>query len=106
MSAMQRNKGRKGQREAMALLRERDWEVAELNAGTASEDLLATDRGGTVWSVEVKNTATITQAHRKQAMAQAKLRHRPWMLMNKIAGTSSYLVQRQGERPTVWEARS
>jgi len=26
----------------------------------------------------------------------------PWLLMNKIAGSSSWLIQRQGMAPAVW----
>ena len=102
MSAASRNKGRKGQREAADLLRSRDWSVAELNAGTVAEDFLAVNPDGQSFSVEVKNTVAILEAHRKQAMDQAKARRLPWMLVSKISGTSSWLVQRQGEKPTVW----
>lgn len=97
-----RAKGRKGQREANALLTSRDWSVAELNAGTAVEDFIAVDPNGKSWSVEVKNTSAIIAAHRKQAIEQSKARRLPWLLISKIAGTSSWLVQRQGERPVVW----
>lgn len=97
-----RAKGRKGQKEANALLTSRDWSVAELNAGTAVEDFIAVDPNGKSWSVEVKNTAAIAAAHRKQAIEQSKARRLPWLLISKIAGTSSWLVQRQGERPVVW----
>ena len=97
-----RNKGRRGQTEAIDLLRERDWIVADLSAGVDCEDGLAFDIDGNCWALEVKNTAAITQAHKKQAMAQAKKRRLPWLLMNKIAGTSSWLVQRQGKKPVVW----
>lgn len=103
MSKASRDKGRRGQREAQALLTSRDWSVAELNAGTAAEDFIAVDRyNGQSYSVEVKNTVSITTAHRSQAMAQAKARRLPWMLLSKIAGTGSWLVQRQGHRPAVW----
>lgn len=102
MSATARTKGRKGQREAADLLRSRDWTVAELNAGTVAEDFLAVSPSGQSYSVEVKNTVAITEAHRKQAMAQAKARRLPWMLVSKISGTSSWLVQRQHVVPTVW----
>ena len=97
-----RAKGRRGQQEAQNLLRNRDYSVAELNAGTDVEDFLAVDTNGQSWSVEVKNTVAITTAHRKQAMEQAKKRRLPWMLVSKIAGTSSYLIQRQGYAPVVW----
>lgn len=102
MSKASRDKGRRGQREAQALLTSRDWRTAELNAGTAVEDMIATDPDGKAWAVEVKNTVAITTAHRQQAMTQAKARRLPWMLLSKIAGTSSWLVQRQGHRPAVW----
>lgn len=97
-----RAKGRRGESEAKNLLASRDWIVGDLSAGLSTEDLLATDPGGKVWAVEVKNTAAITQAHRKQAIEQAKNRRASWMLMSKIAGTSSWLIQRQGEKPAVW----
>lgn len=106
MSKAARDKGRRGQREAQALLTGRDWRVAELNAGTAVEDLIAVDRIGQSWSVEVKNTVAITVAHRAQAMAQGKARRLPWMLLSKIAGTSCWLVQRQGMRPVVWNEQN
>jgi len=105
MSKASRDKGRRGQREAQALLADRDYSVAELNAGSAVEDMLAVDTFGKTWSVEVKNTVAITTAHRAQAMAQAKARKLPWMLLSKIAGTSSWLVQRQGMPPTVWNEK-
>jgi len=100
-----RAKGRRGQQEARLLLQSRDWSVAELNNGTAVEDFWACDlANGKTYSVEVKNTAAITTAHRKQAMAQAAKSKLPWLLMSHIAGTSSWLVQRQGERPAVWHS--
>jgi hypothetical protein len=103
MSAFQRNKGRKGQREARDLLQSRDWSVAELNSGTQAEDFWACDlTTGKTYSVEVKNCAAITTAHRKQAMTQAAKAKLPWLLLSKIAGTSSWLVQRQSGRPVVW----
>jgi sugar lactone lactonase YvrE len=97
-----RNKGRRGQTEAINLLRERDWIVADLSAGVDCEDGLACDGDGNWWALEVKNTAAITQAHRKQAIDQAKKRRLPWLLMSKITGTGSWLIQRQGKRPVVW----
>ncbi len=97
-----RSKGRRGESEAKELLQSRDWVVADLSAGLSTEDLLATDTSGKTWAVEVKNTVSITQAQRKQAIQQSKNRRQSWMLMNKIAGTSSWLIQRQGEKPTVW----
>lgn len=101
--AASRSKGRRGQQDAQALLKSRDWSVAELNAGTAKEDFWACDlNSGRTYSVEVKNTTAITLAHKRQAMRQAEAARLPWMLLSHIAGTSSWLVQRQGERPVVW----
>ena len=97
-----RSKGRRGQQQARLLLQSLDWTVAELNAGTAVEYFIAVDKNGKSWAVEVKNTGAITLAHRRQAMEQAEARRLPWMLMSKIAGTGSWLVQRQGMRPVVW----
>ena len=82
----------------------RDWVVAELNSGTACEDVIATAPCGTVYAIEVKNTAAITTAHRKQAIEQAKERKAAWMLMSKIAGTSEWLIQRQHQSAVVWRA--
>ena len=85
------------------MLRSRDWSVAELNSGTVAEDFIAVDPIGRSFSVEVKNTVAITTAHRQQAMAQAKARKLPWMLVSRIAGTSAWLVQRQSEQPVVMQ---
>lgn len=102
MGKASRDKGRRGQREAAELLRSRDWNPIETNSGTAVEDFVAIDQDGKAHAVEVKNTVSITTAHRTQAMTQAKARKLPWMLLSRIAGTSSWLVQRQGQRPAVW----
>jgi hypothetical protein len=101
MSKASRDKGRRGQREASEMLRSRDWSVAELNGGTVAEDFIAVDPAGKAWSVEVKNTVAITVAHRTQAMAQAKARKLPWMLLSRISGTGAWLCQRQAETPVV-----
>lgn len=102
MGSTQRAKGRRGQTTVTAMLRDRDWSVAELAAGFATEDLIATDPAGKAWAVEVKNQAVISHQHRRQAQEQGKARRMPWMLVSKIAGTDCWLVQRQGVRPTVW----
>ena len=100
-----RNKGRRGQTAAMNLLRDRDWIVADLSAGVSCEDGLATCPDGHLWAVEVKNTVSITVIHRNQAMRQAKERRAKWMLISKIHGTKSWLVQRQGMKPAVWHEK-
>lgn len=35
-----------------------------------------------------------------------KARKLPWLLASKIAGTASWLVQRQGATPVVWSGKS
>lgn len=105
MGKASRSKGRRGQTIAKQLLRERDWQVDELAAGIASEDLIATDTAGRRYCVEVKNTAGVYPQHVAQAKRQAASKRMAWMLMSKIAGTSSWLVQRQGENPSIWMER-
>jgi len=99
-----RNKGRRGQTAAMNLLRARNYLVADLTAGASTEDGICIDEHGQAWSVEIKNTTNITGAHLRQAREQARARGSrvKWMLMNRIAGTSSWLVRRQGMRPVCW----
>lgn len=102
MSKASRSKGARGQTLAKHLLLERGYGIDTLSAGLATADLIATDRCGNTWCVEVKNCAGILPAHKRQAMAQAKARRLPWMLLSKIAGSSSWLVQRQGQPAEVW----
>jgi len=97
-----RSKGRRGETAAKHLLTQRDWVVHDLSAGLASADLLAADPSGRIWAVEVKATASITTAHRQQAMEQGRKAKLPWMLLSMIHGAGCWLVQRQGERPVVW----
>lgn len=102
MGRAQRDKGRRGQTAAEALLKDLDWTVDPITSGIKREDLIATDVNGKVWSVEVKNCASVTRGHREQAIRQAAERKLPWMLMNKVAGTRCWLVQRQGCSPVIW----
>jgi hypothetical protein len=102
---LSRNKGARGQSEFKAMLLDRDWTVDTLTAGIKSADLIAKDPQGMEWCVEVKNCAGILPAHRKQAMEQGDKRRLPWMLASKIAGSSSWLVQRRGVQPVVWTTK-
>jgi predicted RecB family endonuclease len=102
MSAASRRKGRAGETAAKHLLQARDFAVDDLAGGITSADLIATDAAGVTWCVEVKAQVVVSVAHRDQAMRQAASRRLRWMLISKLAGTSSWLVQRQGERPCVW----
>ena len=87
---------------AQRLFVDRDWMVHELNAGTSVADFLVSDPDSRIWLVEVKNTKSITEAHKKQAIQQAAKKKLPWLLASKISGSSSWLIQRQGHAPTVW----
>ena len=102
MGKASRDKGRRGQQQFSALLKDRDWSVAELNNGHSVEDFIVISPSGKSYAAEVKNTVAITKAHKDQAMAQAKARNLPWLLGSKIDGTSCFLIQRQGEEPVVW----
>jgi hypothetical protein len=105
MSKASRDKGRRGQTEFSNLLTSRDWRVDPISCGIMREDIIATDPHGTQWSVEIKNCASILPAHVKQAKEQAKKRGLRWMLANKIQGSRSWLVRRQGFQPVVWTAK-
>ncbi len=100
-----RTKGARGQSAAANLLRERDWIIDQVTCGVASHDFTGTDPDGKTWAIEVKNCAGILPAHKAQAMEQGKARRLPWMLVSHIAGSSSWLIQRQSERPIVWHQR-
>lgn len=100
-----RSKGRRGESAFKNLLTSRDWTVADLSSGLASEDLLVIDGDGVTWACEVKNTMNILQAHYFQAKKQALKRKARWMLANKLHGSSSWLVRRQGERPVIWHEK-
>ena len=105
MSKAQRDKGRRGQTSAERLLKDRDWTTDPITSGIKREDIIATDPDGVVWSVEVKNCASITFAHRVQAMEQARARKLSWMLMSHIRGSRCWLVQCQGRLPVIWHEK-
>ena len=100
-----RRKGRRGETKAKHLLLDRNFTIlADTTAGISTDDLVAQDEAGAIWSVEVKNQRTIEPAkHTGQARANAG-RNR-WMLLSHIEGTGSWLVLRQSERPTVWHEK-
>lgn len=105
MGKAQRNKGRRGETAAKQLLQDRDYTIlADTSAGVSQADVIAMDELGTVFAVEVKNTASINvAAYRKQAIAQAGRMN--WMLMCKIAGTNCWLVMGKHRNTTVWEEK-
>lgn len=103
-----RSKGRRGETTAKRLLQDRDYSIlADTTSGLATDDLLAQDTKGAIWSVEVKNRKSISPAlFIGQARLQAsKKRGLRWMVLAHIEGTSSWLVLRQGLQPTVWQEK-
>lgn len=99
-----RRKGKVGEREFRLLLESRDWTVVNTADGDRVEDCVAVDRANNkAWSVEIKNTKlTNWDKFRKQAREQAKKTRLPWLLAIKIPGTKNWIVERQGERVSVW----
>jgi Holliday junction resolvase len=69
-----RDKGRRGEREAKALLADCDYTIlADTTAGLDTDDLVALAPDGTLYSVEVKNTRIVNvPVFRDQARKNAK----------------------------------
>ena len=100
-----RSKGRKGETRAEALLLEHDFIVYDMTSGKKCADFIAHDPTGVIWSVEVKNRIVWEfEPFYAQAKRYRKGKSR-WMLMLHIPQTSSWLVLRQGMKPTVWHER-
>lgn len=102
-----RRKGRKGESEFKRMLLDRDWIIdADMTSGCSSADLLATSPEGVTYVVEVKNHKAVAFAKfRSQAVKQAELLKRPWLLACKIDGYSAYVVMGRGEGPVVWSSK-
>lgn len=101
-----REKGRRGEAEFALILESRGWFVIPLGPGREQEDRFVMDPTGRHYALEVKTRKVIDlPAFTAQARDQAKRRKCSWMVAAKIHGTSSWLVARQGERPSVWHAR-
>ena len=105
MGKSERRKGVEGRCRAIHLLCDRDWNCDPTMEGIKSDDVVVMDPTGKRYSVEVKNTKAITVDHRTQAMRQARPRGLPWMLMSRIYGTRSWLIQRSDNRPVVWNEK-
>ncbi len=105
---LSRNKGRRGEREAVDLLTERGWEVIELGPGRLAEDVVATDPRGTTHAVEVKHHVVWRLADwRKQAKEQAKRRRHPWLLMCRVPNMPGcFYVEGAEVKPVVWRGNA
>lgn len=99
-----RTKGRRGETAAKRILQDRDYTIlADTTAGIATDDLLAQDSSGAIWSVEVKYRKTIEPTRfAGQARFQVRNKKLRWMVLAHIEGTSGWLVLRQAMPPTVW----
>lgn len=105
MAGLSRRKGRRGETKAKHLLLDRNFTIlADTTAGISTDDLVAQDEAGAIWSVEVKNKRIITPV-KDTGQARANAGRNRWMLLAHIEGTSSWLVLRQAERPTVWHEK-
>ena len=104
MGRSQRDKGRRGAREALALLADRDWTVVESNSGKATEDAFALDASKRPVAVEVKHHACIRlDEFRRQAKDQARRHGVDWLLMCRIPGhPHTFYVEGSRVEPTVW----
>jgi hypothetical protein len=109
MGKKERAKGRRGQREAIALLESYGYMVDELNSGKESADLIASIDLYCIeeWEhylVEVKNCKLINiPKFLSQARKNAKAKKKKWMLMCKIDGGWGWLVMLQGRnKATIW----
>lgn len=103
MGKPSRDKGRRGAREALALLADRDWTPVETRDGVGTDDAVAIDPHGQAWSVEVKNQKVINiPAFLKQAREQAAKRKLPWLLLCRIDGGHGWLVLRKGCHGQIW----
>ena len=101
-----RNKGKRGERAFRLILADLDWSVVNTGDGDTVEDAWAVDPNGCTWSVEIKNCKLIDLCrYRKQAREQAARSKLPWLLAVKLPNTSSWLVERQGEKPIVWHSK-
>lgn len=101
-----RNRGKAGQREAEAVLTERDFIVMESAPGKEDCDFLAI-RNGKTYAVEVKHQKLIQlDRFRAQAREQAARRKTAWLLMCRLAGhRNTFLVEGTDQLPTVWRSR-
>ena len=100
-----RDKGRRGECEDKRLLTDRDWEIlADTTAGLATGDLIVKSPDGTIYDVEVKNRSQLNiPQFVGQAMKNAGKQR--WMVMAKIANTSSWLCMAKSKKPWVWHGK-
>jgi len=112
-----RRKGRDAQTAFRLMLEDRDWSVLPTVAGQKCCDLIAApptpaiagwvSNEGDYIAWEVKDTKLIGRpAFLAQAKRQAKEHKMPWGLACHLWGTTSWIVERQGEKPTIWHERS
>lgn len=105
MGSQSRDKGRRGEREAKAMLADRGYTIlADTSAGLSTDDLVVMDQAGKVYSVEVKNTKLINlPVFLAQARGNAK--KNAWMLLCKLDRQGAWLVLGKDRPATVWHTQ-
>jgi Holliday junction resolvase len=103
-----RMKGKRAETEAVHLLSGRDWTIIELGPGRKTEDVIATDPDGVLYSVEVKNHALWNlTAWRRQAKEQARRRKAQWLLMVRIPDMpNTFYVEGSRVEACVWRGNA
>lgn len=98
-----RDRGKRGEAEAKAVLAEHGYDIIDQPCGKAVEDIIAI-KDGVLTSVEVKNCEGITPTKfRKQAKEQAKRRKAHWLLLVRWPGHPyTFAVEGSNIRPTFW----
>ena len=105
MGKMQRDKGRRGQKEFAEVLLERDWEILESSAGASAEDFLGVSPEGVIFSIEVKHHRQIDLGKFiRQAREQAARRKNvEWMLACRLNGfPMTFLVLSSDGTKAIW----
>ena len=106
MGKSQRDKGRRGAREALSILADRDWQTVETRDGQGTDDAVVISPAGTAYSLEIKNHKTLNLAKfLQQARGQAAKRKMPWLLMCRLDGGWGWLVLSKGDHARIWRVK-
>lgn len=102
-----RDRGKRGENEAEAVLIERGYEVLDTTDGKAICDFVAT-RHRKRYAVEVKHQKGINlEKFTAQAREQGKALRMPWLLMIRLPGHPyQFLVVASDIPPTVWRGNA
>lgn len=104
MSESQRRKGKAGEKAVRDLFADRDWQVFPRPRGESGDDMTVIDKDGRQYSVEVKNTRSLSSSMYAQCKRQASSdRILAWHPSGWDFPADSWLifVWRKGEQGTV-----